>query len=253
LIAVPHRTDTSQDDFRDRAARTKRLRSRTALITAADATFSARGWTNTRIEDVAALAGVSTATAYNHFPTKHALLAAVYAPYLHTLVAQAKHAITDRRPVVAALVDQVHALARLSWHHRELTAAFSAAILDYTVRVGRAPDPDDRTDPRNLTPLIDTLSPSARGRDRSVTTTSGVAWSSCSMAVCPSGQHATTSMSCSACRVAASASRIRSWSSTTITRITPPPGEPARRQVERSEPAPRSSPDAPVLSEPAPG
>ena len=52
----------------------------------------------------------------------------------------------------------MHALARLSWHHRELTAAFSAAILDYTVRVGRAPDPDDSTDPRNLTPLIDTLS-----------------------------------------------------------------------------------------------
>jgi len=156
---VPRRTDTSRDDFRDRAARTKRLRSRTALITAADAAFSARGWTNTRIEDVAALAGVSTATAYNHFPSKHALLAAVYAPYLHTLVAQAKHAITDRRPIVAALSDQVHALARLSWHHRELTAAFSAAILDYTVRVGRAPDPDDRTDPRNLTPLIQTLSP----------------------------------------------------------------------------------------------
>jgi AcrR family transcriptional regulator len=159
LIVVPRPTDTSQDDFRDRAARTKRLRSRTALITAADATFSARGWTNTRIEDVAALAGVSTATAYNHFPSKHALLAAVYAPYLHTLVAQAKHAITDRRPIVAALADQVHALARLSWHHRELTAAFSAAILDYTVRVGRAPDPEDRTDPRNLTPLIQTLSP----------------------------------------------------------------------------------------------
>ena len=83
---MPRRTDTPRDDARDRAARTKRLRSRTALITAADATFSARGWTNTRIEDVAALAGVSTATAYNHFPTKHALLAAVYAPYLHTLV-----------------------------------------------------------------------------------------------------------------------------------------------------------------------
>ena len=62
------------------------------------------------------------------------------------------------------------------------------------------------------------------------------------MAVCPSRQHATTSMSGSACRAAASASRIRSWSSTTITRITTAAREPAGRQVERSGPVPRSSP-----------
>jgi hypothetical protein len=40
-----------------------------------------------------------------------------------------------------------------------------------------------------------------------VTTTSGLARSRFSMAVCPSGQHATTSISDSACRAAASTSR----------------------------------------------
>jgi hypothetical protein len=46
LIVVPRRTDTSRDDAHHRAARTKRLRSRTALTAVADATFSARGWTD---------------------------------------------------------------------------------------------------------------------------------------------------------------------------------------------------------------
>jgi AcrR family transcriptional regulator len=141
------------DDPRVRAARTKRSRTRTALITAGDAAFTAHGWAGTRIEDIAAAAGVSVATAYNHFPTKHALLGAVYAPYVHTLLAQAEHDITSDRPIVDALTDQVRALARLSWRHRGLTAAFAAAALDYAIRVRRPADPTDGADPRTLAPL----------------------------------------------------------------------------------------------------
>jgi len=78
-----------------------------ALITAADAAFTAHGWAGTRIEDIATAAGVSAATAYNHFPTKHALLGAVYAPHVHTLLAQAEHDIANDRPIVDAVTDQV--------------------------------------------------------------------------------------------------------------------------------------------------
>jgi hypothetical protein len=38
-----------------------------------------------------------------------------------------------------------------------LTAAFTAAVLDYTIRVGRAPDPADEADPRTLVPIPQTL------------------------------------------------------------------------------------------------
>ncbi|MHA6619809.1 TetR/AcrR family transcriptional regulator [Pseudonocardia sp. DLS-67] len=140
-------------DPRARAARTKRIRTRAALIAAADSAFSRRGWGATRIEDVAEAAGVSPATAYNHFPTKHALLGTVYEPYVRGHIRQAEQDIADRRPVVEALIDQVNALARLSGYHRGLTAAFTAAMLDYTIRVGKAPDPDDQGDPRIIAPI----------------------------------------------------------------------------------------------------
>ena len=140
---VPARSD----DPRIRAARTKRTRTRAALIAAADSAFSARGWAATRVEDIAAEAGVSPATAYNHFPTKHVLIGVVFAPHVTPLLIQAERDIARRRPVLDALSDQIDALARLSYYHRGLTAAFTAAVLDYTIRTERTPDPHDELDP----------------------------------------------------------------------------------------------------------
>lgn len=145
--------DEWPEDPRARAAHTKRIRTRAALIAAADSAFSRHSWAAARMEDIAEAAGVSPATAYNHFPTKHALLGAVYEPYVRGLIRQAESDIATGRSVVDALVDQVNALARLSWYHRGLTAAFTAAVLDYTIRVGRTADPDDHGDPRNLAPI----------------------------------------------------------------------------------------------------
>jgi AcrR family transcriptional regulator len=85
------------EDARARAARTKRTRTRAAPIAAADAAFSARGWAATRVEDIAAEAGVSAATAYNHFPTKHVLIGVVFAPHVATLLVQA-----DQQPEATA-------------------------------------------------------------------------------------------------------------------------------------------------------
>ncbi len=157
MVAMSFPVAKRFDDPRTRGARTKRHRTRMALITAADAAFAARGWAGTRMEDIAAAAEVSVSTAYNHFPSKHAMLAAVYGPHVNTLLAQAERNIADGRPVVDALTDQIHALAELSWRHRGLTAAFTAAVMDYTVRVGRPPDPADKADPRTLVPLPEPL------------------------------------------------------------------------------------------------
>jgi AcrR family transcriptional regulator len=142
------------DDARARAARTKRTRTRAALIAAADAAFSTRGWAATRVEDIAAEAGVSAATAYNHFPTKHVLIGVVFAPHVATLLVQADRDITRQRPVLEALSDQIDALARLSYYHRGLTAAFTAAVLEYTIRTEHTPDAADDLDPRNVVPMI---------------------------------------------------------------------------------------------------
>jgi AcrR family transcriptional regulator len=144
-------------DSRARAARTKRTRTRAALVTAAGTAFATQTWAATRMEGIAEAAGVSVATAYNHFPTKHALIGAVFAPHLDDLLAQADRDIAAGRPVVEALSDQIDGLARLSWMHRGLTAAFTAAVFEYTIRTGGAPDPADKGDPRNIAPLLDVI------------------------------------------------------------------------------------------------
>ncbi|HYH30462.1 MAG TPA: TetR family transcriptional regulator [Pseudonocardia sp.] len=144
---------TPPDDPRARAAQTKRDRTRRALLDAADATFGARGWANTRMEDIAAAAGVSAATAYNHFPSKHALVGCVYGPLVHPLLVQAERDLASGRPVVDALSDQVRALARISQRNRRLTAAFWSAVEEYTIKVSGPPDPSDDIDPRTLAPV----------------------------------------------------------------------------------------------------
>jgi AcrR family transcriptional regulator len=140
-------------DPRARAARTKRDRTRRALLDAADATFGSRGWADTRMEDIAAAAGVSAATAYNHFPSKHMLVGAVYGPLLRPLLWEAEHDIATGRPVVDALTDQVRALGRISHRYRKLTAAFWSAVEEYTIKVSGPPDPGDDADPRTLAPM----------------------------------------------------------------------------------------------------
>jgi AcrR family transcriptional regulator len=141
------------DDPRARAARTKRDRTRRALLDAADATFGSRGWADTRMEDVAAAAGVSAATAYNHFPSKHVLVGTVYGPLVRPLLSEAEHDIAIGRPVVDALTDQVMALARISRRNPKLTAAFWSAVEEYTIKVPGPPSPEDDTDPRTLAPV----------------------------------------------------------------------------------------------------
>jgi AcrR family transcriptional regulator len=162
--------DTAADraaESRARAARTKRDRTRAALLSAADPAFAARGWARTRVEDIASAAGVSNATAYNHFPTKHVLIGHVYAPLLESLRTQAYRDLATGRPIVPALTDHVRALVRTTWRNRGLTAALTAAMAEYAVRVRRAADPRDENDPRVLAPVGDVLCTLiARGQDR---------------------------------------------------------------------------------------
>lgn len=148
---------TRPGDPRARAAQTKRDRTRSALLDAADATFDARGWARTRVEDVAAAAEVSAATAYNHFPSKHVLIAHVFGPRIRPLVIQAEHDLAADRDVIAALTDQIRALVRVGWRQRGLMRAFAAAVMDYTIKVAGPPNPSDELDPRNVARVPDTI------------------------------------------------------------------------------------------------
>src|SRR5215831_7523513 len=115
-------------DARQRAAETKRARSRRSLLEAASDLFKDRGWQGTRIEDVAQLAGVSVATAYNHFKSKQALMGHVYAPLAEGLLEAADRDIEAGCQPATAIRRHIYDLATLTRGHRDLTVALAAAM-----------------------------------------------------------------------------------------------------------------------------
>lgn len=141
------------DDPRSRAARTKRNRTRQALLAAAEAIFGSQSWRNARMEDIAAAAGVSLATVYNHFPSKLALIGHAFAPLLSTQLAQAEHDVVADRPAVEALNEQLRALTEIVFQHRRLAAALWAAANEHRIRVADAGGPEDRLDPLVQAPI----------------------------------------------------------------------------------------------------
>lgn len=84
-----------------RKTRTDAQRNRERILAVAKAAF-ARSGANTSLDDVARQAGVGAGTLYRHFPTRDALLEAVY----HTEVAKlaaAEHELSEKLPPVEAL------------------------------------------------------------------------------------------------------------------------------------------------------
>lgn len=138
---------------RARAGRTKRDRTRRALLDATDAASGSRGWPVSRMEDIATAAGVSAATAHDHFPSTHALLGHLRPPLVRNLVVQAELDILAGRPVVESLHAQVTTLGRSSSRSRGPTTALWSAVQDYTIRVAGPPADDDQQDPRTPAPV----------------------------------------------------------------------------------------------------
>ena len=63
-------------------AQTKKGDVHAAILAAAFAQFSARGYSETSIPAIAAVAGISTANVYRYFPSKLAILYTLYEPWL---------------------------------------------------------------------------------------------------------------------------------------------------------------------------
>ena len=79
------------------ALRADAARNRTALIEAARATFARRGL-DAPLDEIARCAGIGNATLYRHFPTRRALVAAVYADALADVVRACERALDAADP-----------------------------------------------------------------------------------------------------------------------------------------------------------
>jgi AcrR family transcriptional regulator len=97
----------------DSAMRADARRNYERLLTAASAAFAERGADDVSLEEIARRAGVGIGTLYRHFPTRPALLEAVYRDQVEALGALAGKLLAAESPS-AALAQWVKALVEFS-------------------------------------------------------------------------------------------------------------------------------------------
>ena len=97
------------------------------LLDAARAAFVERGADDVSLEEIARRAGVGIGTLYRHFPTRQALLEAVYRDQVETLSARAEELLRTESPE-EALADWMRALVKFSSTKRSMTAALLATL-----------------------------------------------------------------------------------------------------------------------------
>jgi AcrR family transcriptional regulator len=131
-----------------RPLRADALRNRVKVLEAAEAVFDARG-TTASTEEVARAAGVGIGTVFRHFPTKEALLEAVYVARLRNLAAEADGLATteDRGEAFFAFFARVVG-------HAATKNAFSAALMEAGVDVRETTAETGRELKRALTVLL---------------------------------------------------------------------------------------------------
>jgi AcrR family transcriptional regulator len=103
----------------DRAMRSDARRNYERVLTAASAAFAERGADDVSLEEIARRAGVGIGTLYRHFPTRPALLEAVYRDQAEALGALAGKLLVAESPG-AALAAWVKALVEFSATKRGL-------------------------------------------------------------------------------------------------------------------------------------
>src|SRR5258708_18774104 len=104
----------------DRTMRADARRNYERLLTAAFAAFAERGADDVSLEEIARRAGVGIGTLYRHFPTRPALLEAVYRDQVEALGVLAGKLMTAESPS-AALREWMRALVEFSISKRGLT------------------------------------------------------------------------------------------------------------------------------------
>jgi AcrR family transcriptional regulator len=92
------------------------------LLSAAFAAFAEHGADDVSLEEIARRAGVGIGTLYRHFPTRQALLEAVYRDQVDAMRAKADELLKSDSPR-EALAEWLHALTIFSSTKRNLTSA----------------------------------------------------------------------------------------------------------------------------------
>jgi AcrR family transcriptional regulator len=92
------------------------------LLTAATEAFAEHGADDTSLEEIARRAGVGIGTLYRHFPTRQALLEAVYRDQVEAVRVRAEELLASEAPG-EALADWLRVLVAFSSTKRNLTSA----------------------------------------------------------------------------------------------------------------------------------
>lgn len=111
-----------------RPMRADARRNHERLVMEARAAFAAHG-ENASLDDIARRAGVGSGTLYRHFPTRQALLEAVYRDRIEE-IAERGHVLADRLPAGEALVEWLAELGEYMIQVRALKALLGPAVTD---------------------------------------------------------------------------------------------------------------------------
>jgi len=111
----------------DRGMRADARRNYEKLLTAAAETFAEHGADDVSLEQIAKRAGVGIGTLYRHFPTRHALLEAVYSDQMEALRARADDLIATKPPA-EALATWLRDLIDFARTKRMLTSALLTTV-----------------------------------------------------------------------------------------------------------------------------
>ncbi|GAA4674625.1 hypothetical protein GCM10023215_02850 [Pseudonocardia yuanmonensis] len=130
---------------------------RAAILRVAEELFSEQGWQGTRMTEVAARSGVAIATLYNHFGSKHALIAHLFVPRIADAVAAVEERIAagaTPHEVVRVAVGEMVLMLRV---RRTLTFALFAALQEDAIRNDGPPrGPDDTRVIAQIPRILDT-------------------------------------------------------------------------------------------------
>ncbi|MDN3351406.1 TetR/AcrR family transcriptional regulator [Actinomadura sp. DC4] len=132
-----------------RPPRADALRNRARVLEAAETVFDAHG-TTASTEEVARAAGVGIGTVFRHFPTKEALLEAVYVTRLGKLAAEADALASAETPGEAFFAFFARVVG-----HAATKNAFSAALMEAGVDVRETTAETGRELRRALAALLD--------------------------------------------------------------------------------------------------
>ena len=124
---APARAEPQAPAREPRPMRADAQRNYTRLLDAAGAAFIERGADDVSLEEIARRAGVGIGTLYRHFPTRQALLEAVYRDQVELLSARADELLQAESPG-DALADWLRALVKFSSTKHSLISALLATL-----------------------------------------------------------------------------------------------------------------------------